>query len=743
MKIDYPRRGRTGVRRYLPSWRQWLLLAATGFGLAVVAFGVLYASVKVPKPNDEALQQSSVVFFSDGRTVLGRFGQTNRTSVPLSQVPLTLQHAVLAAEDRQFYQHGGFSPTGIVRAAWNDLRGGSLEGGSTITEQLVKNYYLTQARTLKRKVDEFVVSIKIEQQLSKDQILEDYLNTIYFGRGAYGVQAAAQAYFRTDVQSLTPAQAAVLASILRSPGGYSPENHLGRLQARWAFVLDGEVTEGWLTQQQRAAAKFPPIVPRGVAGPSGPNGYLVAYVQSELAARGISADDLASGGLKIYTTIDKNAQAAAIASVNAERPGSDANGVRVGLASVDPKTGGIVAMYGGPDYGRPQYINDATQSIAQAGSTFKAFTLAAALENGITLNSRWDGKSGRVYTDANGSKTRPIANEDHKSYGRITLLQAIEDSVNTVFVDVENQPQVGAEKVVDAARRAGIPDDVQIDPTLSATLGVASPTALDMASAFATFADGGLRNTPTAVQKVVAANGGILYQLTPRPTRQFTQDIAAQVDFALQKVVTDGTGTKARAVGRPVAGKTGTTDSNLSAWFVGYTPQLSTSVVLFRVAPNGRTRESLAGAGGVGRVNGGSFPAAIWTAYTSGALKGKPVEAFPVTTLPPAVTASPTPSPTVSKPTGSPSPSPSPSPSASGSPSPSRPPSASASRTPSDSPGPFGSPSASALPSASGSPGPSGSASPSSGTPSPSAPPAGGRAGGVAPGILTPGDRRT
>ncbi len=709
MKIDYPRRGRAGVRRFVPSWRQWLLLAATGFGLAVAAFGVLYAVVEVPKPNDAALQQSSVVYFADGRTVLGRFGQTNRTSVPLSQMPLTLQHAVLAAEDRQFYEHGGFSPTGIVRAAWNDLRGGSLEGGSTITQQLVKNYYLTQQRTLSRKVDEFVVSIKIEQQLSKDQILEDYLNTIYFGRGAYGVQAAARAYFHTDVRSLTPAQAAVLASILRSPGAYSPEHHLDRLQARWAFVLDAEVQEGWLTPAERAAAKWPTVVPRGGAGPSGPNGYLVAYVQSELASRGISEDDLASGGLRIYTTIDKNAQAAAIAAVNAERPTSNAKGVRVGLASVDPATGGIVAMYGGADYGRPQYINDATQSIAQAGSTFKAFTLAAALESGVTLDSRWDGRSGRVFTDAHGSKTKPIANEDHKSYGHITLLQAVENSVNTVFVDVENQPQVGADQVVRAARRAGIPDDVQIQPTLSATLGVASPTALDMASAYATFAAGGLRSTPTAVQRVVAANGGIRYQLTPRPTRQFSQDIAAQVDFALQKVVTNGTGTRARAVGRPVAGKTGTTDSNLSAWFVGYTPQLSTSVVLFRTGPDGRTRESLSGAGGVGRVNGGSFPAAIWTSYTAAALKGEPVVPFPVATVSSTLTASPTPSPTVSTPTASPSGSPSPSPSAS----------------------------------PSGSTSPSGTPSPTGGTPSPSAPPGGAGAGGVAPGILTPGDRRT
>jgi len=499
----------------------------------------------------------------------------------------------------------------------------------------------------------------------------------------------------------------VLASILRSPGGYSPEHHLDLLQARWVFVLDGEVAEGWLTPAQRAAAAFPTIVPRGGAGPSGPNGYLVAYVQSELEAHGISADDLASGGLRVYTSIDKKAQAVAVAAVVKGRPTTNAKGVRVGLASVDPRTGGIVAMYGGPDYGRPQYINDATQSIAQAGSTFKAFTLAAALKGGITLDSRWDGASGRVFTDVNGSRTRPIANEDHRSYGHITLLQGIEDSVNTVFVDVENQPQVGAAAVVQAARDAGIPDSVEIQPTLSATLGVASPTALDMASAYGTFAAGGLRTPPTIVTKVVGSNGGILYELTPRSIRAFDQDLVAQVDFALQRVVTEGTGTRARAVGRPVAGKTGTTDSNLSAWFVGYTPQLSTAVVMFRTGADGRTRESLTGAGGRGRVNGGSFPAAIWTAYTSAALKGTPVLRFPAAPEPPALTATPTPTPSTS-------------PTATGSPSPSSSPSASASPTP--------------APSTTGSPG--------GATPSPSAPPIGGGAAAAVPGILTPEGRR-
>jgi membrane peptidoglycan carboxypeptidase len=700
------------VRRFLPSWRQWLLLFGLGTGLGVISFAVLYSVIDVPKPNDEALAQSTIVYYADGRSEIGRFGEANRTIIAIDQIPLTLRQAVMSAEDRNFYKEGGFSVTGIARAAWNDLAGGSLQGGSTITQQLVKNYYLTQDRTISRKVNEFIVSIKIDQALSKDEILTDYLNTIYFGRGAYGVQAAARAYFGPTARAntLTPSQAAVLASIIRSPGGYSPENHLAKLMDRWNFVLDGEVKEGWMTPADRATAKFPTIaVRKSASSTGGPAGYLTAYVQSELSSLGYSDDDINRSGLRITTTFDKNAEQAAVDAVNAERPKKDAVGVRVGLASVNPATGGIVAMYGGPDYGHPQYINDATQSIAQAGSTFKAFTLVAALENGITLSSTWDGHSGRVFTDANGAKTNPIPNEDGKSYGHISLLQATEDSVNTVFMDVENQPEVGAAKVVDAARRAGIPDKVVIDPVLSATLGVASPTALDMASAYATLASGGSLTTPTAIAKIIGSNNGLLYELTPKPSRTIDQGIVSQVDYALQKVVTDGTGTTARKVGRPVAAKTGTTDSNLSAWFVGYTPQLATSVVLFRTESDGKTRKSMNGVGGLRRINGAGYPASIWTSYMTKAVKGMPVVAFP---KPPPDTVSPSPTPSVS-------PSPSPSPSVSTSPSPS------ASSSPS--------------PSVSISQSPSPSVSPPI---VPGAPVVPGDETGAQPGILAPGDRR-
>lgn len=690
MRIDYPRSGRTGLLRFWPSWRQWLSLVVLAAALGVAAFAVLYAVIDIPEPNEDAVAQTTVVYWSDGETELGRLGTANRTSVPLSSLPQHVKDAVLAAEDRSFYEHGGISVTGIGRAVWNNLRNESTQGGSTITQQLVKNYYLTQDRTWRRKVEEFIVSIKMEQQLAKEQILEDYLNTIYFGRGAYGIQAAARAYFGVDAADLTLEQGAVLAAILRSPGRYSPENNADRLEQRWGYVLDGMVEEGWLAPADRAAAQFPEIAPRRPATQvGGTDGYLLETVRRELLEqRGFTEDDINRRGLRVVSTFDPDAQAAAVAAVEEERPTRNAEGVRVGLASVDPATGAIVAMYGGPDYATQQY-NDATQSAPQAGSTFKPFGLVAALEDGIALRSTWNGASPRTFdTESGGTYTVP--NFGGRSYGQITLLRATEDSVNTVYVDVGIT--VGTSKVVEVARRAGVPDDVEIGDNPTVVLGTASPTALDMAGAYATFAAQGRRTAPTSVTRVSTSSGGVLYELQARPQTVFAPDVMADTTFALQRVVTDGSGFEARRLGRPAAGKTGTTNSNRSAWFVGYTPQLSTAVVLFRPDEQG-ILQPMNGVGGLSSVTGGSFPARIWTAYTGAALEGEPVQEFPEPANiggPPPV--SPSVAPTLT-PSASPSVSPTPSESPSETPSPSPTPSESPSSSPSESPS--GSPSAS------------------------------------------------
>jgi membrane peptidoglycan carboxypeptidase len=690
VRIDYPRANRTGVRHWLPSWRQVL---AT-FGLLVLAgvatFAILVARTTVPAPNDVATAQTTIVYWSNGTTELGRLGSSNRISVPLSQVPVDVQHAVLAAEDRGFYSEGGFSPAGIGRAIINNVKGGDLQGGSTITQQYAKNAFLTQDRTLKRKLQELILAVKLDTSVSKDQILEDYLNTIYFGRGAYGIQTASQQYFGKPVDKLTLGQAAALAAIIRSPGGYNPDTNLDKLEGRWNYVLDGMVSEGWITAAQKANAVFPTFVTKKPVNHwAGPNGYLLDTVRRALLNQGFSEDDIATGGLRVISTFDIKAQSAALKAVKEKAPKTASKGLRIGLAAVKPGTGEVVAMYGGPDFVSSP-LNNATQAVGQAGSTFKPFALAAGLEAGVGLDSMWNGNSG---VTVDGYK---VNNYGDESWGQISLLKGTEKSVNSVYVALSQQ--VGYDKVVDAAVRAGIPKGTPaLDPVRSVALGVASPHPLDVASAYATFADHGHYVGPTVLLEVRGPNGGILYKHDPTPTQAFSPDVADTVTYALGKVVTNGTGAYAQALGRPAAGKTGTTNENKSAWFVGYTPQLAAAVMFVKDDANGNPM-TLSGVGGMNSVTGGSFPTRIWTAFMKGALEGAPVQDF---TTPP------------SMPSDSPSASPSTSPTTSSSASPSVSPSASPSLSPSGSPSttPSGSPSAT----------PTGSTSPTAATPTPPA----------------------
>jgi membrane peptidoglycan carboxypeptidase len=622
VKIDYPRAGRRGVRRWLPSWRQWLIMGCLAFLALVAAAIATYELVQVPSPNQLAFAQQSVVLYSDG-SVMGQIGNTNRTNVTLQQIPVDMRYAVLSAEDRSFYDNSGFSVTGIARAAINDVRGGNLQGGSTITQQYAKLVYLNQNRTFTRKIKELVVAVKLDQTMSKDQILEDYLNTVYFGRGAYGVAAASQAYFGVPVGSLTTSQAAVLASVVQAPSYFANTANTTELQARWEYVLDGMVKRGWLTDAQRNAEVFPKFVAVKTASAPRPGqtGYLIDMVQKELTADGISQDTIAAGGLKIYTTIDPKAETAAVAAVAKEGPKSKTTGLRIGIASVSPTTGGITAIYGGASYQASQF-NNATQARAQAGSTFKAFALEYALSHGVSLNDRFDGSSPQKFSFPGYPTYRPH-NEGNVSYGNITLLKATENSVNTAFVNLEEQ--ITPQAVVDTAKSAGVPASTPgLAPYPSSVLGTSTPHVLDMASAYATLASGGLYIPPHILSTVKNSDGSIVYQVKVNPTRVFDPDSVAMVTYALSKVITDGTGYAAQKLDRPAAGKTGTTDNNVSAWFVGFTPQLSTAVAMFKENSAGGI-ESLSGTGGYSSVAGGSFPAKMWTAYTAGALTGVPV----------------------------------------------------------------------------------------------------------------------
>ena len=603
----------------------------TGFGFVAgsTLFALAWFTVDIPDPNAYVNSQATVIQYSNGQEI-GRIGAQNRQILPLAKIPLRLRYAVMAAEDRSFYSNRAFSVKGLSQAVLsNVITFGNGRGGSTITQQYAKTAFLTPERSIQRKIKELVISLKLENAMTKDQILENYLNTIYFGRGSYGVQTAAQQYFNRNANQLSISQSAVIASILRSPGLYDPfygdkaqrERNSARLEARFKYVIDGMLEAKWITAEEAKAAKMPTISPRTTGGSlSGPKGYIIDSVQKELSKLGFTQEQLMVGGYVIKTTLEQRAQQSAVDAVNKLYPSKAPTNLHIGLVAIRPGTGEVIAMYGGKDYVVRQ-LNDATQSIALAGSTFKPFALIAALEQGIPLTSMWNGDTPQTFDDLG----RPylVDNYGGEGWGQVDLMTATQHSINTVYVPLGIK--AGLDRVVDVARRSGIPENIAMLPTPSVSLGVASPHVIDVANSYATFAANGIYSKPYMVASVTGPNKGVLYEGKPKTQEVFSREVMADLTYALKSVVNGGTGAAALSLGRPAAGKTGTSQSNASAWFSAYTPQLAASVALFRDSAS----ESLNGIGGLTSVTGGSFPARIWTAFMKGALKGQPVLDFP------------------------------------------------------------------------------------------------------------------
>jgi membrane peptidoglycan carboxypeptidase len=614
--------------RKITKWVLFTLLSLVALGAVGVA--IAYATISVPSPNELANAQASIVYYDDGKTELARLSdaQGNRESVPLAKVPDHVQKAVLAAEDRDFYTNPGFSPTGIARSVWQALRGADVQGGgSTITQQYVKNYFLTSDRSLTRKFKEIIISVKIDQQQGKDQILENYLNTIYYGRGAYGIQTAAKAYFNKDVSQLTVAEGATLASIVNAPSLYDPalgDKQKANLANRVTYVLDGMVAEGWLSQEERAkvtgpAETVPPAKNTAIAGP---NGYIVDAVRKELASTlKLSDSDIDRGGLRVTTTINKAGQDAAIASVQKYLP-KEAPDVQAGLVSIKPGDGAIVAMYGGADFQKRQ-LNSATDAIMQAGSTFKPFADIAALQQGISTKTQFDGNSPQTF-----GGTR-IENEFNRSYGKLDLRQGLAKSVNTVYVNLNQK--IGPANTKNAAIAAGLPEKTAgLDDTLTNVLGTASPHVVDVAGAFATIAANGQKATPYLVAAVTSDTTDIDYKVNKQATAAFGADVAADTIDAMQQVTAPGgTGARAAQLGRPTAGKTGTSEEHKSVWFTGFVPQLVTSVGMYRdVDGVPQPLDNIPGLS-VSEVGGSSLPLSMWLDYMKAATQGMEVQQFP------------------------------------------------------------------------------------------------------------------
>ncbi|MCX3060119.1 transglycosylase domain-containing protein [Streptomyces beihaiensis] len=630
---------RTGWRRLIPTWRM-VVGGLIGFVLLCIGlFALGYFLVHIPAANQAATEQSNVYLYADGSQI-ARDGTTNRENVSLAQVPKSVQRTVLAAEDRDFYSESAIDPKAMLRAAWNTATGKGTQSGSTITQQYVKNYYLGQEQTITRKVKEFFIAIKLDREKSKDDILEGYLNTSYFGRNAYGIQAAAQAYYGVDVEKLTTAQGAYLAALLNAPSAYDvvthPENRQ-RAVARWNYVMDGMVKEHWLSADERASTEFPtPLKARGPSGLSGQRGYIRDAVRDYLTEHKILDEDtLAAGGYRITTTLQKPKQDAFVKAVDDQlmskldqKNRKVDRSVRAGGVAIDPATGKVLAMYGGIGYTK-QYVNNATRRDYQVGSTFKPFVFAGAVQNGsttqdgrvITPNTLYDGTDKRPVQGWNGGTYAP-ENEDNRSYGPITVRTATDKSVNAVYAQMA--VDVGPGKVERTAIDLGLPKDTpDLHPYPSIALGPATASVLDMTEAYATLANHGRHGTYTLVASVT--KNGTKIDLPRQETHEAVTREAADTTTSMLRSVVDssnGTGTAAQAADRPAAGKTGTAEKDTAAWFAGYTPDLATVVAVMGQDPDTAAHVPLYHAAGLPRVNGGGFPAQIWAQFTKKALAG-------------------------------------------------------------------------------------------------------------------------
>ncbi|KAJ1684603.1 hypothetical protein LUZ63_020358 [Rhynchospora breviuscula] len=620
--------GRSGWRRLL---RASLIGALVLVLVGALGFIAAYTTTSIPDPNADFQTQTTNVYYRGGKSTLGRFVDQNRESVSYDKVPKHVRDAVIAAEDRTFWTNKGIDPKGIVRAAFSNARGNSTQGASTITQQYVKILYLSSERSLTRKAREALVSLKLQKQQSKREILEGYLNTIYFGRGAYGIQAAAQAYFERDVSELNVKQGAALAAVLNSPGNYDPAEGpeaAQRLLSRYRYVLDGMAKLGDLdasTAQEDAESlpKFPTIEKTQTYG--GQRGFMLEMVRKELKEKGFSDSTIDGGGLKITTTFSRPVMRAVQEGVEEERP-PGFKALHVGAVSIDVKTGAVRGLYGGQDYLKSAF--NWPEAGAQPGSSFKPFALAAGLEDGFSLKDTFEGNS--PYQLDDGTTVRNEGGGNGTSYGSaISALKATEESVNTAFVDMTESMKNGPTKIRTMAKRLGIPvEEDKIPANIGISLGSERVSAIDMANAYATIANKGVEHPWHVVQKVTrASDGKTLYEAPDDDKRVLPADIASDVSYALQGVVTSGTGTAALDLGRPAAGKTGTAtndkDQVSSAWFVGYTPQLSTAVMYVRGDGNDQLD------GWLPSYFGGSYPARTWTSIMGKALEGTDVEDFP------------------------------------------------------------------------------------------------------------------
>lgn len=669
------------LRRAKKRKRVNLLIASFAVLIMLAGGGVVlgtYYSTTVPLPDDVVLPEASTILASDGKKQLAKVGEQNRTLVTSKQIPDHVQKAVASAEDRKFYDHSGVDYAGIARAAWNNFTGGSRQGASTITQQYARNAYDNlEGATYARKVREAVLASKLNDKFSKEEMMQHYLNTIYFGRGAYGIEAAALTYFGHSASKLTVAEAAVLAAVIKQPTpdestghkGYDPAVNPEEAKIRWNYVLDGMEEKGWMPAGQQRPTEYPkfnPLPKPGACiaecGANTPNGNVINYVRAEMAEKGLCKpetcdQEIRDGGYRITTSIDYKMQQALIKIASRKVKGSELSdqpkNLMTGVVAVDPKTGRVLAYYGGEtgtghDYAGKNVEGGVLTGGHPPGSSFKAYTLAAALDNDISLQSHWDATP--FTPEGVKFKVRNVADVS-KSCGKwCSLEESTIKSFNVPFYHITEE--IGPAKVLDMSRRAGVttmwtsadnppkPYDLttaKLDEIAPSTFfhvvgyGQYPITVLDHANGMATLANRGLYNKAHFLVKVQQKNsdgewedlGG--EQLKPKQT--IRKEVADDVTSVLKKI--PGNNGDALSGGRPATGKTGTwelnekSSDNAHAWMVGYTPQLATAVWV----GNEKKEQALKDKNG-NKIGGSNLPADIWKRFMNEALKGEEVKQF-------------------------------------------------------------------------------------------------------------------
>ncbi|MFJ4060417.1 transglycosylase domain-containing protein [Streptomyces albogriseolus] len=649
----------------MPSWKFVSGLCLAFFGGLVAVAGIGYAMVSVPtEENAAALSENNVYYWEDGTQMVATGSGQNRQNISFDRIPEAMRWAVISAENKSFYSDSGIDPMGIARALGNMARGGDTQGGSTITQQFVKNTYLSQEQTLSRKFKEMFISIKVGTKLSKDEILQGYLNTSYYGRGAYGIQAAAQTYYGKDAVDLTPSECAFLAALLKGPTYYDPagnesidssasaEANRKRSEERWAWILEQMHADEHLStaEYQEAIKRYPmPQGRKATKGMTGQISYLVDTAKRYVLKNSdITEAQFDQGGYQIYTTFEKSkVEALAKAVKKVEKENIDPKRekdqhVQFGAATVKPKDGAILALYGGAGFENGHFVNNADTSGVPVGSTWKPFVLAAAMQHGtyktngvgVSPASKYNGNDNLKILNNDGSyvlkkDNTPFfqKNESDKPWGYISLRKAMEQSVNTPFVQLGMD--VGMKKVADVAQKSGILEDSFAGLNASFALGTSTPSAIRMADAYATFAASGKQADPYSVTEVKYRGSELPGFEKPRVKQAMPENVANNVTDVLENVIENGTAQYAKELGRRAAGKTGTTDENKSAWFVGYTQQLSTAVAMFREDPKSHKLLSMNGTAGKDSIHGGDIPTQVWTEFMKVALKGASDPGFP------------------------------------------------------------------------------------------------------------------